>query len=76
MYREFTRDSAPDTVSWRWALIHSQYTGPFTELAQLSKSKSGRVCDGARVGHESAPFTLALVVLFTALTDVSTLHMP
>jgi hypothetical protein len=28
------------------------------------------------VGHESAPFTLALVVLFTALTDVSTLHMP
>jgi hypothetical protein len=28
------------------------------------------------VGHESAPFTLALVELFTVLTDVSTLHMP
>ena len=70
MYRECTRDSAPDTVSWRWP--DSQ---PVHHLSQLNfKSKSGRVM--GPVGHESAPFTLALVVLFTVLTDVSTLHMP
>ena len=59
-------------------LIHSQYTtfhSQYTTFhSSTSKSKSGHLM--GPVGHESAPFTLALVVLFTVLTDVSTLHMP
>lgn len=74
MYRECTRDSAPDTVSWRWPdsqPVH-HLSQPVHHLSQLNF----KIDVMGPVGHESAPFTLALVVLFTVLTDVSTLHMP